>query len=149
MDSNVKSKMRYNNLEIDITSHFYQNQDNYYIGYLNVNKNFADAIHSCSNDNLRMIFINDIDLAFAPNYLLNKNLGANICLFLHTNFPDYNILTLMQANKEIIKSLLLCNTLGFHSFTYAKNFFNAIKIYFNSSYKVRFDGIKKIFCICK
>jgi trehalose-6-phosphate synthase len=101
----------YNNLEIDINSHFYQNQDNYYIGYLNVNKSFADTIHSCSNDNLRMIFINDIDLAFVPSYLLTKNLGANICLFLHTNFPDYNILTLMQANREIIKSLLLCNTL--------------------------------------
>ena len=131
----------YNNLEIDINSHFYQNQDNYYMGYLNVNKNFADTIHSCSNDNSRMIFINDIDLAFVPNYLLTKNLGANICLFLHTNFPDYNILTLMQANKEIIKSLLLCNTLGFHSFSHAKNFFNAIKIYFNSTYKVRFDGL--------
>lgn len=131
----------YNNLEIDINSHFYQNQDNYYMGYLNVNKNFADTIHSCSNDNLRMIFINDIDLAFVPNYLLTKNLGANICLFLHTNFPDYDILTLMQANKEIIKSLLLCNTLGFHSFSHAKNFFNAIKIYFNSTYKVRFDGL--------
>ena len=131
----------YNNLEIDINSHFYQNQDNYYISYLNVNKNFADIIHSCSNDDSRMIFINDIDLAFLPNYLLTKNLGANMCLFLHTNFPDYDVLSLMQANKEIIKSLLLCNSLGFHSFTHAKNFFNAIKIYFNSNYKVRYDGL--------
>ena len=131
----------YNNLEIDIDSHFYQNPDNYYSSYLNVNKYFAETIHSCSNDNSRMIFINDIDLAFVPNYLLNKNLGANICLYLHSNFPDYDTLSLMHNNKDIIKSLLLCNTLGFHSFSHAQNFFDAIKRYFNSNYKVRFDGL--------
>ena len=87
-----------------------------------------------------MIFINDVDLAFVPHYLLSKNLGANISFFFHDNFPDYNTISLMDTNKDILKSLLLCNSLGFNSFYQANNFFNAIKIYFNFNYKVRFDG---------
>ena len=132
----------YNNLEIDINNHFYQDHDNYYTSYLNVNIKFADIIQSCMNyDVSKMVFINDIDLAFVPNYLLNKDLKANISLFVHSNFPDFDTLSLMNSNKDLLKSLLLCNTLGFHSFSQAKNFFDAIKIYFNANYKVRFDGL--------
>ena len=132
----------YNNLEIDISSHFYQNPENYYMSFLSVNKNFAEIINSCISDDIsKMIFINDIDLAFVPHYLLSKNLRANISFFLHINFPNYNTLSLMHTNKDILKSLLLCNSLGFHSFYQAKNFFNAIKVYFNANYRVRYDGL--------
>ena len=132
----------YNNSEIDINSHFFQNPDSYYAGFLNVNKAFGETINSCINDDFsKMVFINDIDLAFIPSYLLNKNLKVNMCLFIHNNFPEYDILSLMHTNKDILKSLLLCNTLGFQSFSQAKNFFTSIKIYFNIDYKVRFDGL--------
>ena len=132
----------YNSNEIDIESHFYQNQDVYYAGYLNVNKNFADVIYSYSdNDDSRLIFINDIDLAFIPNYLLQKNINANICLYLHTNFPSYETISLMTTNKEILKSLLLCNSIGFHSFKQAMNFLEVIRNYFFMTYKVKYDGL--------
>ena len=131
----------FNNLEIDINSNIYLNPENYYTYFLAVNKNFAEIINSCLNDTSKMVFINDIDLSFIPIYLLNKNLNANISLFIHTNFPNYNTLSLLYSNRDLLKSLLLCNSLGFHSFSQAKNFFNAIKIYFNCNYKVRFDGL--------
>ena len=135
----------YNNNEIDIESHFYQNQDVYYASFLNVNKNFTDVIYSnYNNDNSRLIFINDIDLAFIPNYLLQKNLKANICIYLHTNFPNYETISLMTTNKEILKSILLCNCIGFHSFKHAKNFLEVIRNYFFINYKVRLDGL---FCV--
>ena len=131
----------FNNLEIDINSNIYLNPENYYTYFLAVNKNFAEIINSCLNDTSKMVFINDIDLAFVPIYLLSKNIKANISLFVHSNFPDYDTLSLMNSNKDLLKSLLLCNSLGFHSFSQAKNFFNAIKIYFNCNYKARFDGL--------
>ena len=131
----------FNNLEIDINSHFYKNPETYYTNFLSVTKTFAETIDSNLTDSSQMIFINDIELAFLPNCLIRNNIKANISLFIHSNFPNYNTLSLMHNNKDLLKSLLLCNILGFHSYIQAKNFFNAVKIYFNATYKVRFDGL--------
>ena len=131
----------FNKSEIDINSHFYKNPEIYYTNFLSVTKNFSEIINSNLTDISQMIFINDIELAFLPNYLINKNIKTNISLFVHSNFPNYNTLSLMHNNKDLLKSLLLCNTLGFHSFNQAKNFYDAIKIYFNVDYKVRYDGL--------
>ena len=150
----------YNDSIIDISPYFIINKENYYKGYSNINKNFADTIISISDKDPKMILINDIDLAFVPSFLLtdigkykflkgkqtdninnNKNIGAsNICFTIGGNFPDYNVLTLLETNKDILKSILLCDSLGFHSFTQTKNFLNAIKIYFDANYRVRFNG---------
>ena len=150
----------YNDSIIDISPYFIMNKENYYKGYSNINKNFADTIISISDKDPKMILINDIDLAFVPSFLLtdigkykflkgkqtdninnNKNIGAsNICFTIGGNFPDYNVLTLLETNKDILKSILLCDSLGFHSFTQTKNFLNAIKIYFDANYRVRFNG---------
>ena len=148
----------YNDFAIDISPYFILKKDNYYIGYSNINKNFAETLISFPDKEPKMILINDIDLALVPSYLLtelgkykfvkkeqmdnaNKIIGANnICFTLNGNFPGYNTLSLLPMNKELLKSILLCDSLGFHSFSQAKNFFNAIKIYFNADYKVRFNG---------
>ena len=153
----------YNDSIIDINSYFIINKENYYKGYSNINKNFADTLMSISDKDPKMILINDIDLALVPSFLLtdigkykflkgkqidnmnnNKNIGmSNICFTLGGNFPDYNVLSLLETNKDILKSILLCDSLGFHSFSQTKNFLNACKIYFDTNYKVRFNG--KIF----
>ena len=148
----------YNNFESDISPYFIINKDEYYFGYSNINKNFADTIISISDKEPKMILINDIDLALIPSFLLtelgkfkflkkeqmenaNKLIGGNnICFTLNGNFPDYNILSSFQMNKDLIKSILLCDSLGFHSFSHAKYFLDAIKIYFNANYKVKFNG---------
>ena len=148
----------YNDFSIDINPYFIMNKENYYIGYSNINKNFADTIISFPDKDPKMILINDIDLALVPSFLLtelgklkfmkkeqmenaNKVIGENnICFTINGNFPDYDILSLLQMNKDLLKSILLCDSLGFHSFAQAKNFLEAIKIFFNANYKVRFNG---------
>ena len=131
----------FNNKEIDINSHFYKNPETYYTNFLSVTKAFAETIDSNLTDSSQMIFINDIELAYLPNCLIRNNIKSNISLFIHSNFPNYSTLSLIHNNKDLLKSLLLCNTLGFHSFIQAKNFFDGVKIYFNANYKVRFDGL--------
>ena len=149
----------YNDCIVDINPHFIINKENYYKGYSNINKNFADTLMSISDKDPKMILINDMDLALLPSFLLtdigkykflkgkqmdninNRNIGtSNICFTLGGNFPDYNVLSLLEANKDLLKSILLCDSLGFHSFTQTKNFLNACKIYFDANYKVRFNG---------
>ena len=148
----------YNDFEIDISPHFIMNKESYYIGYSNINKNFADTIISFPDKEPKLILINDIDLALVPSFLLtelgkfkflkkeqmenaNKVIGANnICFTFNGNFPDYNTLSLLQMNKDLLKSILLCDSLGFHSFSQARNFLNAITIYFNANYKVKYNG---------
>ena len=148
----------YNDFAIDINPYFITNKENYYIGYSNINKNFAETLISFPDKEPKLTLINDIDLALVPSYLLtelgkfkflkkeqmenaNKIIGANnICFMFSGNFPDFNTLSLLQMNKDLLKSILLCDSLGFHSFSQAKNFLNVIKIYFNCNYKVRFNG---------
>ena len=150
----------YNDSIVELNYNFVTNRENYYTGYNNINKNFADTIVSIPDKEPKMILINDIDLALVPSYLLtelgknkfmkkelyehiNKNNNLvinNICFLFNGNFPDYNILSLIDINKELLKSILLCDSLGFHSFSQVKNFLNSIKIYFDANYKVRFNG---------
>ena len=56
----------YNDSIIDISLYFIINKENYYKGYSNINKNFADTIMFISDKDPKMILINDIDLAFVP-----------------------------------------------------------------------------------
>ena len=149
----------YNDSVVDISPYFIMNKENYYFGYCNINKNFADTLITNLDKEPKMILINDIDLALVPSYLLTeigkykylkgkqlennntKNMGeSNICFILNSNIPDYNSLSLLHSNKDLLKSILLCDSLGFHSFSQAKNFMNAAKIYFDANYKVKFNG---------
>ena len=72
--------------------------------------------------------------------LKRHNNDFNYTFTFNKNIPDYNILSLMNINKDLLQSILLCDSLGFHSFLQAKNFLNAIKMYFDANYKVRFNG---------
>ena len=143
----------YNDLTINLNSNSMIHLDDYYNSYLNINKNFADSLISSPDKTPKMILINDIDLALMPNFLLkdmgryknlkkaqienNKNIGFNsTCFIFNQNIPDFSILSLLQKNKDLIKSILLCDCIAFHSFFQAKNFLDIIKLYFNANYKL-------------
>lgn len=63
-----------------------------------------------------------------------------MCFIFNRNFPEFNILSLTETNKDLLKSILLCDSLCFHSFSQAKHISNAVKSYFNANYKIRFNG---------
>ena len=92
----------YNDSIIDISPYFIINKENYYKGYSNINKNFADTIMFISDKDPKMILINDIDLAFVPIFywLISENIN-----FLKENRQI--ILIIIKISERVIYALLL------------------------------------------
>lgn len=69
-----------------------------------------------------MVWMNDIYLLLAPQYLKKKDLHSNIGFFNQSSFPSSDIFKTFPHRTEILKSLLCSDIIGFHLFEYARNF---------------------------
>ena len=98
----------------------------YWEAYNSVNKIFTNIIIELSTSN-PLIWLNDMHLLMCPLQIIRKNVYANIGLFIHSSFPSGEIYKLFPYREDILRSLLCCNIVGFHVFSYARNFLNACR----------------------
>lgn len=103
------------------TDDFEQMSSEYWEAFKTVNQKFANVIvrHSGSNP---LIWLNDMQLVMCPLQIIRKNVIANIGIFMHTAFPSGEICKIFPYREEILRSMLCCNIIGFHIFSYARNF---------------------------
>ncbi len=99
---------------------------NYWKAYHRINKKFANEIISviAKND---IVWVHDYHLMLVPEILRHNNTNLKIIFFLHIPFPNYEILSALPWNKEIIKGLLGCDIIGFQTKKDAVNFLAACK----------------------
>lgn len=76
-----------------------------------------------------MIWVHDYHLMLLPA-MLREELGAtkkNIKLgfFMHTPFPSSEIYRILPVRKEILKGILHCDLIGFHTYDYARHFLSS------------------------
>jgi trehalose 6-phosphate synthase/phosphatase len=64
-----------------------------------------------------------------------------IGFFLHSAFPNSQIIQILPQRVEILKSLLCSDLIGFHLFEYAKNFVTSCKKLLDLNYEFRRGGI--------
>jgi len=96
--------------------------------YCEVNKRFAEYItRVASKDDI--VWIQDFHLFMTPYYLRKIRPEQEIHFFLHTPFPNIDIFSILPWQSQIMKSLLCCNTVGFHHRQYLRNFMQAVKIH--------------------
>lgn len=98
----------------------------YWEAYNSVNKRFSSIIIELSIAN-PLIWLNDMHLLMCPLQIIRKNVYANIGLFIHSSFPSGEIYKLFPYREDILRSLLCCNIVGFHVFSYARNFLNSCR----------------------
>ena len=88
-----------------------------------------------------LIMINDIGCMLIPNYLCQKNNNAKIGIYFHTLFPSSDVLKIIPYHIELLKSVLLCDVIGFHVFQNARQFLTSIQRTLGLFYEVKIHGV--------
>jgi alpha,alpha-trehalose-phosphate synthase [UDP-forming] len=89
--------------------------------YESVNERFAEAaLEEMRDDDL--VWVHDYHLALCPEFIRRRRPDARIAFFLHIPFPPYDVYRILPSYRAILRGLLACDLVGFHSPGYVSNF---------------------------
>ncbi|QUS37071.1 glucosylglycerol-phosphate synthase [Falsirhodobacter algicola] len=86
-----------------------------------VNWAFAEAAANEVSDT-GVVWVHDYNLWLVPGYLRQLKPDVKIAFFHHTPFPSADMFNVLPWREEIVRSLLACDSVGFHIPRYAQNF---------------------------
>lgn len=95
-----------------------------------VNRRFAEAAAEEAAPGA-LVWVHDYNLWLVPGYLRALRPDVKIAFFHHTPFPSADIFNALPWRKEIVKSLLACDDVGFHIPRYAANFISVARSLFD------------------
>ncbi|XP_068641613.1 probable alpha,alpha-trehalose-phosphate synthase [UDP-forming] 9 [Aristolochia californica] len=90
--------------------------------YISANKIFADKVTEIIDPDTDYVWVHDYHLMVLPIMLRKNILRVKLGFFLHSPFPSSEIYSTLPVREEILKSLLNCDLIGFHTFDYARHF---------------------------
>lgn len=90
--------------------------------YVSANKVFADTIMEVINPDEDYVWIHDYHLMVLPTFLRKRFHRIKLGFFLHSPFPSSEIYRTLPVRDEILRALLNCDLIGFHTFDYARHF---------------------------
>ena len=93
--------------------------------YEQVNQLFAEEICKLANDQ-DMVWVHDYHLMLLPKFLKQLNPTLSIAYFHHIPFPSSDIFRILPPRVSILKGLLECDLIGFHSFDFARHFLSSV-----------------------
>jgi len=96
-----------------------------YAEYAAVNERFADAVCAEATEE-DLIWIHDYHLLLLPQILRSRLPRARIGFFLHIPFPSSEIFRILPHREELLRGMLGANLIGFHTFSYARHFGDAL-----------------------
>ena len=89
--------------------------------YVQVNRMFADAVLACCEPDSR-VWVHDFQLMLVPAMLREQRPDLAIGFFLHTPFPSSEIYRLLPPREEVLRGLLGCDYISFHTSDYTRHF---------------------------
>jgi trehalose 6-phosphate synthase/phosphatase len=93
-----------------------------------------------------MVWIHDNYLLLVPMFVRRRDLNANIGFFMHCPFPSSDIYKMFPFRQEVLRSLLLCDLIGFHLFEYARNFYTTCRRILGLNHEFKKGGFLSIQC---
>jgi trehalose 6-phosphate synthase/phosphatase len=93
--------------------------------YKKVNEIFAEKIAASVKDD-DLIWIHDFHLFLVPTILRKLRPKLKIGFFLHVPFPTSELFRQLPVREEILDSLLHCDLVGFHDYSYLQHFGGAL-----------------------
>ncbi len=94
--------------------------------YVDVNHRFADeAVRQSKHAGL--IWIHDYQLMLTPGRIREQLPQAPLAFFHHIPFPPFDIFRLLPWDRELLRSLLACDLIGFHVRGYVRNFLDCVE----------------------
>lgn len=89
--------------------------------YVEVNERVAEAILNEAKDD-DTIWVHDFHLFLVPGILKQKRADLRVGFFLHIPFPSSEIFRELPQRKDVLLSLMQCDLVGFHDFSYLTHF---------------------------
>ncbi|CAI9092875.1 OLC1v1028227C1 [Oldenlandia corymbosa var. corymbosa] len=90
--------------------------------YVSANKLFADKLMEVVNPDEDYVWIHDYHLMILPTFMRKRFNRVKLGFFLHSPFPSSEIYRTLTVREQILKGLLNCDLIGFHTFDYARHF---------------------------
>ncbi|KAL3532914.1 hypothetical protein ACH5RR_006435 [Cinchona calisaya] len=90
--------------------------------YVCANQKFADKVMEIGNLDEDYVWVHDYHLMALPTFLRKRFHRVKLGFFLHSPFPSSEIYRTLPVREEILKALLNCDLIGFHTFDYARHF---------------------------
>lgn len=96
-----------------------------------------------------LVFLHDLHLLLTPSLIYNshKNYNTNknfknipIGLYIHSPFPAHDLFRRFPFREEILKSMLNCSLIGFHTFDSSRNFLTSCKRLLLINYESNING---------
>lgn len=94
--------------------------------YKKVNKKYAKNISQQIKGKKAVVFIHDYHLSLVSKYLKQSDPQVKTIMFWHIPWPTYDIFRILPQRKEILKSMLSYDLIGFHIGYFGTNFLEAI-----------------------
>ncbi len=98
--------------------------------FRDVNQRFAEAAAAEAAPGA-LVWIHDYNLWLVPGYLRSLRPDLKIAFFHHTPFPAADTFNVLPWRREIIRSLLACDEVGFQIPRYASNFVSVARSLFD------------------
>ena len=135
----IEPLFHYNSLKSSIMEDF-----NLISDYWNAYKEYNDCVSKQLSKHLKkktLIYLHDINYLLVPNLLYNFNKHNNeivqnlaIGIFFHSPFPSFDVFKRIPIREEIIRSLMKCRVIGFHTFDCSRNFLKSAKRLLSTNY---------------
>jgi trehalose 6-phosphate synthase/phosphatase len=93
--------------------------------YQDVNEQFAFKIAETARPD-DLIWIHDFHLFLVPKILKKLRPELRVGFFLHIPFPSSEVFRQLPAREEILSSLLECDLIGFHDYSYLRHFSSSV-----------------------
>ncbi|KAG8372446.1 hypothetical protein BUALT_Bualt12G0067000 [Buddleja alternifolia] len=90
--------------------------------YVSANKIFADKVMEVINPDEDYVWVHDYHLMVLPTFLRKRYHRVKLGFFLHSPFPSSEIYRTLPVREEVLRGLLNCDLIGFHTFDYARHF---------------------------
>src|ERR1700760_1345938 len=96
--------------------------------YTEANRLFAKAVAKDVEDG-DLVWVHDYHLMLLP-MMLREELGdekknVKLGFFLHTPFPSSEIYRILPVRDQILRCVLHCDLIGFHTYDYARHFISS------------------------
>ncbi|CAM8938738.1 unnamed protein product [Rhodiola kirilowii] len=93
-----------------------------WLAYISANKVFADKVMEVLSPDEDYVWIHDYHLIVLATLLRKKFHRVKLGFFLHSPFPSSEIFRTLPVRELVLKALLNCDLVGFHTFDYARHF---------------------------
>ncbi|OEL13200.1 putative alpha,alpha-trehalose-phosphate synthase [UDP-forming] 7 [Dichanthelium oligosanthes] len=90
--------------------------------YVLANKHFYEKVVEVINPEDDYVWVHDYHLMALPTFLRRRFNRLRIGFFLHSPFPSSEIYRTLPVREEVLRTLLNCDLIGFHTFDYARHF---------------------------